>query len=62
MGLVVDAIMYKVKAPDPLEDITEMQRAKFMTNGGEVMKDLLTAAKRTTDRYHQGVDLAGRER
>lgn len=39
-----------------------MQRAKFVTKGGEVMKDLLTAAKRTTEPHYRAVDLAGRER
>jgi imidazolonepropionase-like amidohydrolase len=31
-------------AGDPLQDITEMQKVKFVMKGGDVMKDELTAA------------------
>jgi imidazolonepropionase-like amidohydrolase len=31
-------------AGDPLQDMTEMQRVKFVLKGGDVMKDELTTA------------------
>ena len=31
-------------AGDPLKDITEMQRVKFVMKGGEIVKNELTAA------------------
>ena len=35
-------------AGDPLKDITEMQRVKFVMKGGEIIKDELTAAPKPT--------------